>query len=454
MTKKTLSQKLGGLLQRAGQSLQHKGLFNVSVGKGTAIAAYKGIDIANFRFSTDVFFVIYRNNGDVFACIRELYQNVGSNGHTWINTKDGDKDPKKADYAAFDAFLKASGGIDAIKERIVRELNISGNCYFLKQRNGSGKLLKLQDIDARTMSAVCSADGTLIRWIQRVGSRTQQYLPEEVWHIKRELDPNAPIFGLSPLEPIIWEIRTDIAAVLSNYAFFENSARPDTQYILDDSLDVDQQEDVIRKIQDGLKGAENHHKALAVKGVKDVKVLTVSPRDMEYNLLRRFTTEKVCSVLSVPKTVINYTDGVNYSTNDGQYRKFWEGTVQPWNRFIEATINQLGQEDFGVTESGIKFNDRRFDTEESVREDLKLGIITINEAREKRGMPYYDSAEMGEFVDKAIVFNGVSAVPVMDIGQDPQAVPVDPTAADQPSSKAIAKIEELAKRFLYGRPKA
>lgn len=283
--------------------------------------------------------------------------------------------------------------------------------------------------------------------------KTQAFKPEEIFQFKTEDDPNSPVYGLSPLEPVIWEVRTDIAALLSNYSFFQNSARPDTQYILDETLSDEQQEDVIRQLQDSLTGSENHHKALAIKGVKDVKTLTVNPRDMEYNILRRFTTEKVCSVLGVPKTILNYTDGVNYSTNDGQYRKFWEGTIQPLNRMVAEALTRLAKEHFGVQESSIKFNDRHFDTEESVREDLKLGIITINEARQKRGMDYYDPADMGEFVDKAIIFNGTAAIPVVDVGQDPQLMAAD-EASGQDQSKAVKLFKELAQRYLYGRPKA
>jgi HK97 family phage portal protein len=446
-----LTARVGGLLKKIGSSLERKGYLS-SYGLN-AIAAYKGINIENIRISVDSLFTVWRNQGDVFAAIRELAYNVGSNGYTWENDKDPDKDARPADYAEMERVFKASGGLEAIKRRMVRDVHIAGNAYFHIQKAVSGKVLKLVPIDARTMQVVCKEDGSIVSWIQKVGMKTQAFKPEEIFQFKTEDDPNSPVYGLSPLEPVIWEVRTDIAALLSNYSFFQNSARPDTQYILDETLSDEQQEDVIRQLQDSLTGAENHHKALAIKGVKDVKTLTVNPRDMEYNILRRFTTEKVCSVLGVPKTILNYTDGVNYSTNDGQYRKFWEGTIQPLNRMVAEALTRLAKEQFGVQESSIKFNDRHFDTEESVREDLKLGIITINEARQKRGMDYYDPAEMGEFVDKAIIFNGTAAIPVVDVGQDPQPMAADP-ANGQDQSKAVKLFKELAQRYLYGRPKA
>lgn len=451
---KPFASRVGAFIKRVGANLERKGFSGYTIGHGNAVAAYKGTPLANIRISVDALFTVWRNQGDVYACIRELSQNVGSNGYKWENAIDPDKDANPSDYAEMERVFAASGGLTAIVRRIVRDVSIAGNAYFHIQRNGGGKVLKLKAIDARTMNVICLEDGSIKSWVQKVGMKTQTFAPEEIYHVKIDDDPNSPVFGLSPLEPIIWEVRTDIAALLSNYEFFENSARPDTQYILDESLDIEAQDDVIKQIQDTLKGAENHHKALAIKGVKDVKILTVNPRDMEYNILRRFTTEKVCSVLGVPKTVINYTDGVNYSTSDSQSKKFWEGTIGPWSSVIATSLNDDLAPRFGVKSSKIRFNDRRFDSEESVREDLKLGVITINEARQKRGMEFYDPADMGEFVDKPIIFNGASAMPVLDVGQDPQPMAPDPNADEEANAGKAAKfIKGLADKYLYARSK-
>ena len=59
---------------------------------------------------------------------------------------------------------------------------------------------------------------------------------------------------------------------------------------------------------------------------------------------------------------------------------------------------------------------------------------------------------MGEFVDKPIIFNGASAVPVMDVGQNPEPATPDPAADPAPDqNKALKLVKELAQRYLYGR---
>ena len=43
--------------------------------------------------------------------------------------------------------------------------------------------------------------------------------------------------------------------------------------------------------------------------------------DMQYEVLRRFTTERVCAGYRVPKIISGYTDGVNYTNTETQYKK-------------------------------------------------------------------------------------------------------------------------------------
>lgn len=440
--------KAGQYIQRIGATLAQKSIFSVSAGP---VAAYKGFDISHIRLSTDSLYTIWRNHGDVYSCVKELCDNTGSNGYTWQNIAKPDADPNAQSVSYIEEVLKKNYNFRKLKKRLIRDLKVTGNAYLHIQKNLNGKVIGVDPVDPRTMNVVTTEYGDIIKWIQRIGTRIVEFEPGEIAHWKTEDDPNSPVLGLSPLEPIVWEVRTDLAAVVTNYSFFQNDARPAVQYILDEGLSEDQAKDTMDYIREQLKGAENQHKSIAIKGVKEIKQLSINPRDMEFNVLRRFTTEKVCSVYSVPKTILGYTDGVNYSTNEGQMQKFIEATIMPLEEELAEFINKVVAPLCGVADIGIKFNQRRFDTETSVREDLKCGIITINEAREKRGMEYYDPAEKGEMVDMPIIYAGSSAIPLVDVGVDPQPVQIDPNVPD-PQAKAL--VDALSKRYLYGRNKA
>ncbi len=62
---------------------------------------------------------------------------------------------------------------------------------------------------------------------------------------------------------------------------------------------------------------------------------------------------------------------------------------------------------------------------------------------------------MGEFVDKPIIYNGGSALPVLDVGQNPEPAADEPAANEEKpdTNKAFKLVKDLAQRYLYGRYK-
>jgi HK97 family phage portal protein len=308
-------------------------------------------------------------------------------------------------------------------------------------------------LDPRTMSVLTDINGTVIKWIQKVGSVTQEYPPEDVAHFIIQRDPNSPVFGLSPMEPIFWEIRTDLAAMVSNLVFFENDAIPAAHYIMDEDLTDQEQKRAIEALKVQVKGATNRHKSVAIKGVKDIKQLSVSAKDMEFHVLRRFTTEKVCAAYGVPKSILNYTEAVNLATAEEQSKKFWNGTILPLEEALAEFINRDLFPKLGVMGIKIKFNPKTFENmqwnEASTRADQAQGILTINEVRKLRGLESFEKSSEGEFVDKPILLNGQGAVPVEDVGVEVDDFgPVDSVDAAQ---KEIEKIKDASERYQYGR---
>ncbi len=412
------------------------------------------VSLTGARISTDSFFTVWRNHGDIFACIRELCENTGSAGYVWENAIDSSKDPDLQEVRKAESILTANKTFRRLKSDLIQDSHIAGNAYLLLQKSaGNGQFLGVQQVDPRTLSVVTDQYGTILRWVQKVKAETQEFQPDEILHFKIQRDPNSPVFGLSPLEPVIWDIRTDLAALVSNYAFFENDAQPAAQYILDENLNEDQQREAVDMIRKQLKGSENRHKSIALKGVKEIKQLAISQKDMEFNVLRRFTTEKVCAVFGVPKSILNYTDQVNYANGQEQTQKFWEGTIIPLQESLQEFINKQLLPAIGITKIRLVFNARKFDSREwdeaSTRSDLQLGILTINEVRELRGYEAYDANEYGEWVDKPLIYGGLGVKPLEDIGIE-VANGVPAIVDEQAAQKALQMVERTAERYLYG----
>jgi len=411
-----------------------------------------GVSMMGIKISTDSFFTIFRNHGDVFACIRELKENVGSQGYLWVNAKDSNKDADPVMVKRAEDVLNYGHTFRALKNKIVQFQQISGSAFLLilRSSDSSRRVLGFDVIDPRTLSVVTDEYGTIFKWIQRVKGKTQSYEPDEILNFKQHDDPNSPVFGLSPLEPIIWETRTDLSAMISNYAFFTNDATPGAQYILEEGLSEEAQDKIVEDIKRQLEGPENRNKSIAVKGIKEIKVLQLSQKDMEFNLLRKFTTEKICAAFGVPKAILNYTDGVNYSNGENQTQKFWEGTISPLQDLLAEFINNevlpiLGVQGIKIEFVSKTFNDQAWD-EASSRADVEHGIITINEAREKRGATIFDPKTYGEFVDKPLIWNGLGVKPLDDIGIDMNDDGTPNILSEDQATKEIERIKRIASR--------
>ena len=416
-----------------------------------------GVALSGLRVSVDSLFTVWRNHGDVFACVRELKENVGSQGYIWVNKFDSNEKADPVQIKMAEEFLNYGRTFRSLKNLVIQNQQISGNAYLLvlKSADGKGRALGLDVIDPRTISVVTDEYGTIIKWIQRVKSQTQDFNPEEVLHFKQHDDPNSPVFGLSPLEPIIWEARTDLSAMINNYALMANDATPGAQYILEEGMSAEDQEKVVEEIRNQLQGPENRNKSIAIRGVKEIKTIQISPKDMEHNVTRKFSTEKICAGFGVPKAILNYTDGVNYSNGENQTQKFWEGTITPlqdlWAEFINKDILPiLGVDKIKIEYNTKTFSDKQWD-EASSRADVEHGIITINEAREKRGFTPYDQADHGEFVDRPVIWNGQTVKPLEDLGIDMNPDGTPTILSEDQAKKEIGRISRIAQHNNLGK---
>lgn len=450
--------KIGRQLTKAGQAL----MYGATGGRGALAirgeisgADLGGLNLKDHRVNSQSLYTIYRSHADVFSCIRELHQGVGVAGYEWEDLKDSSKVPNMKSVQVIESLINSRTGrftFRKFKDEIIRHGGISGNAYVFIEKSVTGKILDLDIIDPRSMYVVTDKYGVVLYWIQKVKNDTQRFEPDEIAHFVFTKDPDSPVFGLSPIEPIVWDVRTDMAAMVSNYVFFENDAIPAAHYILNDDIGEKEQARAIQELERQIKGAEKRHKSIAVSGIKEIKTLAISNKDMEFHVLRRFTTEKVCSAYGVPKSILNYTDGVNYSNGKEQTEKFWEGTIEPLEKQFAEFINKTLLPLLGIDDIQLVFNPRSFDNREwneaSSREDVKQGILTINEARELRGKEPYDPKLVGEFVDKPVIWAGAGVRPLEDIGVD--LADVDPSSIDG-AQKSIELIDNMINRHNYGR---
>lgn len=379
---------------------------------------------------------VYRMNADVFGCIRELKQGVGAGGHRFFDPKDREIEPNKDILSSTDIFFQNSGGLDNIKSLSVRDGGISGNSYFEIVEAASGKPWGLKRLNPRTMYIIADNHGTVLKYVQRVyGANDVYFEPWQVLHIIADEDPDNEILGMSPLETALWEARTDIAAAQSNYSFFENDAVPSNLYILDDGLSPEEQKIAMKEINEQFSGAKNRHKSAAMAGVKEIKTLSMSQKDMEFVVGRKFNTDKVCTAFGVPKYILGNTESVNYSNGEGLMKKFYDNTLKPLEKIFLNAINTQLFKKLGIADKiRIEFLPQTFGEEKEnakfALEEYKAGALTLRQYKVKTGQKVTQEDEQETMIDRHIIHSGGSATLMDDVGVDPVVDPTNPETAN------------------------
>ena len=360
--------------------------------------------------SLSTYYKLYRKNSDLRRTVEEKQQTAGKGGfHVKIGF--GENERIIEDEKVF-ASLNRNRPFDELKSIIIRDLEIAGNVYLEKIMNPNGQVIWFSPLDPRTINIVANAQGEIQKYMQITTGKTVEFKPEEILHYKDQVDPDAELIGISKVETLIYDILGDSEASKSNYVLFQNNAIPASIIVLEDDLDPDEAKIAIDQLKLQFAGGHNRHKISAMNGIKDIRNVAQSNKDMEFLEQRKFTTERICAVMGVPKVILNYTDGVNYTNAEVQYRKFIENTIRPLESRLEWIFSDMIS--YIMDDARLEFVDDHINdmSEKSkyIQDLIGSGLMTINEGREELGMERYDMEE----ADKPIIKN--QFVQVEDLG--------------------------------------
>jgi len=234
-----------------------------------------------------------------------------------------------------------------------------------------------------------------------------------------------PAPTVEDLEALVLDVMGDEEAGQSNYHFFVNDNIPSAVYVLREGLTKEQQEQQMKIIGDGLKGGHNKHKSIVSSAVEDVKPIRQNHDDMAFKEQRKFTTERICAAMGVPRTILGYIEDVNHSNGESQYEKFIENTIRPWEVLLEEVFTKL-LKDFDET-AIFTINDEHIDDLEQrsklAVQNVTNGLWTRNEARTYLG---FDALNSNDLMDE--IFVTTNQTPIIYAGEQPtpQGTPTDP----------------------------
>lgn len=357
-----------------------------------------------YTISLQTFYDLYKLNWDIRQAVRKIANSVSRNGIYLIDNENNIvDDPLLTDqvynYFKTPTFLN-------FKVDLYRNYFLSWELYIIPIYNLKWEVYWFQVIDSRLVLKDVDNYGNIIKFVvtNPKTTETKSYKPDELAYFKFEPDINNEVNGMWLLHGIVYDWLSDLEALKTNYSLYVNNSIPNSILLLND--DMSENEIKIAKEQFDLqfRGSLNAHKMLIGWGIKDIKTISITPRDMEFLNQRKMTTEKISAVFGVPKSILWYVDDVNYSNGREMKKEFLEWTIKPYEVDFENILNVLFNKFLPDLYENywIKCDwEQLEETQEwynGQRADVERWILTINEVRIDRWLEPSDEENCNKHI--------------------------------------------------------
>ncbi len=237
-------------------------------------------------------------------------------------------------------------------EAIALHLSLEGECFLLPIPPNGGRWSPGQEVEEiypilpRHMREVCDpVTGQLLFWEWTPGLNKgfgrymlQRLLPDEIIQLKY-YNPKNLFRGAAPIASAAMAITQDLLSDSHNTATLENGADPGGILVYEGKLDPEDRERYRAEFLDRHQGPENRRRLAILENGFDYRSTGMSHEDMEFMEQKKWNREQVLAVLRVPKAILSITDDLNYATQLGQDRNFWNKCLIPIVKMIESVFS-------------------------------------------------------------------------------------------------------------------
>jgi HK97 family phage portal protein len=218
-----------------------------------------------------------------------------------------------------------------------------GECFWLyPPGKNPGMPTEFFIPDPDRMSERVDRDGEISAWIYSVDNQRIPFMANEVVHFKL-WNPWNWRRGVNPLKAMDYELSMDLNASRANLSMLRNGAVPDAILATDNpTLSEDQARAIKERWLKEHQGSRRRHTISVLGSGVKYQPVQMSPQDMEYFKMKRWTREAIFARFGIPLILSGATD--EHSSLSGQdtreqMRNFWEGTITPILRFYEDKLD-------------------------------------------------------------------------------------------------------------------
>ncbi|MBD3746714.1 MAG: phage portal protein [Sphingopyxis terrae] len=320
----------------------------------------------------------------------------------------------------------------------VLSMLIDGNAYWMIVRNSFGRPAELWYIPHWMLEPKWPADGSEFishyRYTPGGGAGQMDIAPEDVIHFRHGINPRNMRKGLSPIDPALREIFSDLE--ISNFvaALLKNMGVPGMVIApkggtMPTPADVEATKSYVQAQFSG----DGRGRPLVLGAPTEVSQFGFNPSQMSVNDGRDVAEERVCALIGIPAAVVGFGAGLQQTkvgATMGEMRKqAWENGVIPLGKLAadelkRSLLPQFGRVDgHDVVYDASKVPAMQEDQDKKAERLTKMldsGAITVYTYRQELGLDADDSHR--------IYLRKISVIEVPENGVRPEP---DPTPKER-----------------------
>lgn len=207
-------------------------------------------------------------------------------------------------------------------------------------------------------------------------------------------NPSQHRSGASPMASLRLTADFNQDAIRYNRNTLRNGGIPDFVLLTENIITETQAKDFYKNWDLRFGGAGNAHRPALAGGMRDMKTMAFSNRELEFAEGLKWWVEEVARVHGVPQPMLGSLREATLANVSSLERIFWRQTMVPECAFLAGKINADLLPKLGYPELIVYFDFGEIDvlTEEEEprlareKEYLDRGVQTINEVRRSRGL--------------------------------------------------------------------
>ena len=270
-----------------------------------------------------------------------------------------------------------------LKEWTSIVLEMTGNAYWLLERDKSGTPYEIWPVPTHMIRPVASATSMIDHYVYEVDGRIIQYEYNDVIHFQ-QTNPKMFTFGQPSIHAAVLEVTTDMFAASWNKNFFRNFTSVGTVLETEGTLDAPTRQRTLEAWNQFHQGVKKAHKtAILEGGLKLAQNVQKSHTDMDFINQRKASREMILSVFGVPPAIVGVLEYANYANIKEQTSIFWKYTLLPKLRRMESILTMRGAQ---ITFRPNSYFQANLSVVESLRPDM-LSLSNISKNFTDIGIP-------------------------------------------------------------------